>query len=681
MRRFALAPRRFAASDVAWLGAGVTALALVPLLVWVAPPVADWIPPGDGPVFSEWQGIVAPEQLETVRVAIAVAAGFVLAGLVLGAADRDGDRRLDSAIVVLQLLLVGLVIVGVVEQERGTFIAIPVDYFEPLLLGVPVLAGGAVLGAAFAIFAKARSGALRPLMRERRPRLRWELAAAGGALLATAVWLLPALFTDSNLTLAGPITRGHVPLQAQDYFAVVNGRTPLVDYVGQYAHLLPLAVEPLLRTLDLSIGGFTAVMAALSAIALGSIFLLFRAVTGRAFVSLALYVPFLALALYPWSTEGPQWDYNGSYFAFFPGRYMALFLLAGLLAASLTWRRPGPGVLFFVAGLGALNNAEFGIPGVVALTVALLLARGVDESLGTRLRHLLLPAGVGLLGALGVVCAITVARSGELPDLGLLTYYSRQFARYGYGLDPMPLLGLHIAVYATFIAALATAAIRCVHRYPDRVLTASLAYVGALGLLSANYFGGRSLPWQLMVLFPLWGLALALLAWSAWLYLTAEGARSSWRRLAIPVVAVMAAFGVMVAAITRTPAPWSQFDRHGETGPPIDPPELVAFVDDATEPGEAVLLLGTAIDHRLAERAGIENVSPWNSAISLFSEREAQRAIDQLEQAGGSKVIVSRGGVLSEVLADDGSFIRFLNERGFRHTVGDPADPLGVFER
>ena len=63
------------------------------------------------------------------------------------------------------------------------------------------------------------------------------------------------------------------------------------------------------------------------------------------------------------------------------------------------------------------------------------------------------------------------------------------------------------------------------------------------------------------------------------------------------------------------------------------------FVESWTHPGEDILLIGTTPDHLVADRAGVVNVSPLNGFTSLLSPAEADRALDQLEDAGGSEVI------------------------------------------
>ena len=66
--------------------------------------------------------------------------------------------------------------------------------------------------------------------------------AGAFALLATAVFLLPAVVSDATVGNAGQLAAGHIPVQAGDYFSAVNGRTPLVDYIASYVE--PAAAAP-----------------------------------------------------------------------------------------------------------------------------------------------------------------------------------------------------------------------------------------------------------------------------------------------------------------------------------------------------------------------------------------------------------------------------------------------------
>jgi hypothetical protein len=552
-----------------------------------------------------------------------------------------------------------------------------------LLLSVPTLAGGVVIGVALTTFVVVATRSGRIDLPVSIPS-GWRKVTVATAALLTALWLLPALVTEETVGSSGPLASGHIPVQAADYFAVVNGRTPFVDFVPQYAHLLPFALAPLLSAFDLSLTSFSVLMTGLSLVALLALFGVLLRVTERPVAALALYVPVLAFSLFPWTEEGLVRESNSLYYAFFPGRYLGPFIIGWLCAVAVRGRRLPVWLLFLAAGLVALNNAEFGGPAVIAAFAALVLGRDRTRSQARTVRALLAHAVIGLAAALALVSAVTLVRSGDLPDLGSLTYYSRLFSRDAFGLAPMPTLGLHIGMYLSFVAALLVAAVRYVQARPDSTLTAMLGYAGVFGLMASAYFGGRSLPWQLMLLFPLWGLALALLAWVAAQSLSAAGAaRSSPARSLLPSLAALCGFGVMVASIATFPLPWTQVERLSESGSPVNElPEVQRFVEERTDPGEAILLLGTRTDHRVAERAGVLNVSPWNYWLSLFSERDVDRALDALAQAGGSKVFLDQrtDPLRLGLLSDRGPVTGLLRARGYRQ-VGDPDGQLALFER
>ena len=183
----------------------------------------------------------------------------------------------------------------------------------------------------------------------------------------TVVWLLPAVTTDAIVGHSGYLAPARFPTHAEDYLAVVNGRTPLVNYIGQYASLLPLLVAPVLSALDSSLTAFTVLMTILSGVALLAIFGVFNLVTGRPWAALGLYVAFVALSLFPWHDQGSVREFDGNYFALFPDRIFGPFVLAYRLR-PLPQRPPDPDVERLRAGRPrVINNAEFGIGALVAL--------------------------------------------------------------------------------------------------------------------------------------------------------------------------------------------------------------------------------------------------------------------------------------------------------------------------
>jgi hypothetical protein len=674
-----------AAEDLAWLGAVAAAILLAGAFVLITGRLATLYPSPKTDVFAVWRPLIQPEPREEVRSILALAAPFAVAALVLALGGRRPERRsLDPLIVGAQALAGGLLVWAVLEQPRESGFLL--TYFKPYLLSAPNLIAGVVIGLALTGVILRWRRAVPVALSRAAERIRGSGATAFAvALTVTVVFLLPAVVTDATVGRAGQIAAGHIPVQAEDYFSVVNGRTPLVDYIAQYANLLPLALAPILALFHSSITSFSIAMCVLSTVALLAVFAAFREMTRSWWWGLALYLPFLALALFPWHDDGPFRNFDATYYAVLPGRYIGPLILAWLCVRSV--RRPIPlWALFGLAGLVLINNAEFGTGALLALVVG--VCAGWDRSVPIRERigRLAIEGSAGLLAAAALVCALILIRTGELPDPRLLTYFNRLFLRDSYGLVPMPSLGLHWALYATYAWALVLAAVRYVRNEPDRALTAILAYSGAFGLASAMYFVGRSSQFQLMLLFPAWGLALAPLAWTAARSLRAERAnRARLVRLLLPACAALIAFGVMVSALDRVSPPWRQVDRLTMGGPGAN--DLLAaqrYVEAHTRPGEPVLIIGTTLDHRVAERAGVDNLSPLNDITSLISPSEADRAIDQLEDAGGTEVFESvsdspgtGGGLVFKIP----EFAVILRARGYRLVGVDPDSGLRLWRR
>jgi hypothetical protein len=667
---------RPSAEDIAWVGLWPASLVLAVCLLWLAPPLSDLYPEPSHRLFPVWEAVANPEPLEATRFLFALVVPFALAGTVLLGSAASPQRRLDPAVIVLQAAAIGLIAWGAVEQDTGPYVPFPPDYFGQLLLSVPVVVLGVAIGLALVVAAM-RKASFDRLRAADRASPGWRRGAFVVAIALTALWLLPAVVTDGTVAASGVLPSGHIPVQGEDYFAVVNGRTPFVDYVPQYVHLLPLVVAPVLAAFDMSLTSFSLLMVGLSLAAMLALYGVFLQVTGRPVAALALYVPVLAISLIPWAQEGVQREFNASYYAFFPGRYLGPFLVAWLCAVVVRGRRVPAWLPFLIAGLAALNNAEFGVPSVLALTAALALGSDREQPFAARARNLLLPAAAGLCAATALVIVVVLVRAGELPDFGSLAHYSDIFARQGFGLVPMPTLGLHVAVYFTYVAAILATVVRYVRQSENPTLTAMLAFAGVFGLLTGSYFAGRSLPWQLMLMFPIWGLALALLTWTTLLHLRSTARkRGIEARYFLPAAATLIGFGVMVAAIIAFPLPWKQVERLSDSGPAVnDAPGEQRFVEDRTTSGEPVVILGTPTDHRLAERAGVANLSPWNGIRSVYSERDVDRAVEALERAGGSKVFLGRTGE-SSVPSGAGAIGRTLAAHGFEHVAENPAGLL-----
>ena len=584
----------------------------------------------------------------------------------------------------LQALAIGFLVWAVLEQPPSGPLLQP-GYFDHYLVSGTTLVAGVLFGAVLTLLAirPPREWPRAPLRGFVGTVSRWRWAAVAIALLATVIWLLPAVVTDSTVSRAGPLAAGHIPVQGEDYFAAVNGRTPMVNYISQYANLLPLLLLPLFKAFGTSITSYSIMMCILSALGMVAVFGAFTEVTRGVWRGLALYVPWVALSLYPWNDVGPYREFDGIYYAVFPGRYFGPFVLALLFALHVRGRRIPIWALFGFSGLVVLNNYEFGVGALLALPIALGVSWDRSVALRRRLGDLILQGAAGLLGALLAVTAITLIRTGEVPDLSLLTYFNRLFLQESYGLEPMSTLGVHWALYATYAAAILIAAVRYVRDERDRALTGMLAFSGVFGLVTGMYFVGRSSQFQLMLLFPAWGLSLTLVAWTMARTLhSARTDRTRLRRLLLPGFAALAGFGVMVAAIGQLPFPQHQISRlrAGGTAQNLEPTERL--IEAHTHPGEKVLMIGTAPDHLVAVHAGVANDSPLNGTTSLISHREADRSIDQLEDEGGDLVFegVSSlpSGGFSFGIPEFGDILR---RRGYTVIDYDPALHLRVWRR
>jgi hypothetical protein len=672
---------RPSASDLAWSAVIPAGLALVVALALIAPAVDGLYPSRDYPFFPEIEPIrVRPEPLESVRYLLAVIVpALLLAGTLAFGAARS-QRRIPLGVVIASQAAVTVFVIWTVWKQGdvpansifGTFLS---RLFPPRhLVAAPLI--GVVLVLLAVNWDSPRLSRARSLGAavSGRP---WPAIAL--ALVLTAFWLLPGVITDASISNSGLLPGGHIPIQYDEHLAASNGLTPLVDFVPFYSSLLPILFAPVFPLFDHSITAFSVVMTLLSLAALMAVYAAFRQVTQGAWTALALYVPFVVTAMRPWSTEGAVWNFNGSYFATMPERYLGPLLVLWLCARHL--RRGSPPVwgLFLVAGLALLNNPEFGIGCVVALAVALLFGAGPD-AWRRWLPERGVQAAAGLAGGLLLGCALILIRSGEPPNPELFAYGSRLAGR-GFSLFPMSLWGFHWVLYLTYAAALLVAAVRHVKDEPDRTLTGMLAFAGTLGFLTGGIYAGRSLAPHLWSLFPVWGFALSLLAWSAWHTLrSAAGDRESLRRVAIGCFLALTGLGLMISGIDRFSPPWQQLDRmNASAKSPFDHPAEQSFIESRTDPDEAVLILGPSLEHRIAERAGVRNVSPWFGPIGLFGPNETERAIDQLEEADGTAAFldipaanfVSGEGITERVNA-------ILRERGFRRVAADPLS--GVVE-
>lgn len=664
--RIAVAP-----AELAWLLALPGALMLLAAIVLLGPPLGRLLFPTLHIAF--WNtGIVTlavrPEPTEQGRYVIAIAGPVALAGLLVALRGRPLPLRAGAVAALAQasqLLLAAFVAAGLIAQYRVVYDASYSGsqpfrrvYFTPATLVVAALLtiGGIVLLRREALLER-----IGRLVRET-DRRRW--FALGIAVAFVGLWLLTAINTEGSFGLSNEGVRGNVTFWLDEAYAVLDHRAPLVDFHAQYSQLWPYLSGGIMWLVGPSFGAYVAIMVTATGLCMLAVYAALRRLVRSSLLALALFMPFVATSFF--MELGPLSNRYGpsNLFSMFPMRYGGPYALAWLISRHVEGLRPRRGALLFLAaGVVLFNNVEFGLPAFAATLAALLWS---DER-PWRPRALALAgeAALGLLGALALVALLTLAVAGSLPHLSYLFTFSRLWGLGGVTMLPMPALGFHLAIYATFAAAIVVATVRALTGREDRLLTALLAWAGVFGLGAGSYFAGRSHPEVLISLFSAWAFALALLLV---VVVRAVRARPS-RRITAAEVALLAGCALAVCSLAQTPAPWSQLQRIGRSAPAnelqaIPTREFVAHADASR--GERVLILAP-MGHRVAYELGLVNVAPYVSMISMPAVRQLTESLAALRAAGGTRVFASLGQILPEQL-------QAIERAGFQPVARDEAN-------
>ncbi len=652
-------------ATAAWLCALPCAAIVAVAILLLGPPLGALLSPAHAPyAFLSGSGRPSPEPTEDARYLIAICAPL-LGALAIAAAPRWLARvpaaTVGPIVVATQLALAGVVVASLVAQyrlrfgvvyTRGLEPTLTLHYFTPATLTVAALATAAVAGGLRSAAVRERvAGALVHDSPRRR------LLLGGVAVALTAVWMLHAVHSDAEIGNAVEDVRYHLGFTLDETFAVLDGRTPLVNFTAQYGSLWPFAIALPMLAFGKTVLTFTIVLCTITALALLAIYGVLRRATRSATAALLLYLPFLATSLFQISGTWQNRSTVGSYYASFPLRYALPFLLAWLTARRIERGRDGftgTWLLFAVAGLAVLNNSDFGIAALGATLAALLWsAEGLDRR---RLLRLAGAVAAGIATACALVSLLTLLRAGSLPQPARLVDYARTYAIGGFALMPIPgLLGLHLLVYLTYVGAIVVATVRAVRGAGNRVLTGMLAWAGVFGLGAGMYWVGRSHPVALKYQFSAWALALVLLTAVA----VRELAASRLHRTAIGALVVLFGFGVAACSLAQTPAPWGQIERlqapffPTEAVPDANPlapspdPAVRRFVASLADgpsrfvvkPGAPVAILLTT-GHRVADAYGVVNVSPYTGIESLQTAQRVDAVLDALRDAGGNTVIL-----------------------------------------
>ncbi|MBS1868404.1 MAG: hypothetical protein JSS99_01960 [Actinobacteria bacterium] len=678
--RAAAARRALAPAEAAWLLALPVAALTVLLIAVLGPPLGELLLPKSRlAFFAAALPQLQPEAHEQGRVLVALAGPLLLAGAVALAARRPPHLpaatiaplvwSAQAALAVAAAALLAIqrrIVFGEIYETLKPFHQ---RYFTDATLVVAVIGAAAIVAATGSAAVRARATGWARDTSSRR--IAWTLAAG----LLIAIWLLHAVNVEGTVLNENYAARYHLSFTLDETWAVLNGRTPLVNFDAQYGSLWPYPVAALMSLVGPSVGSFTILMCLIGGVALLAIYDLLRRVARSSLAGLLLFAPFLATSFF--LLRGPLSNrYTlATIFADYPLRFAGPWLLAWLTVRRLDSRAARAWPLFLVAGLVVLNNTDHGLPALGALAAALLwTARPTTR----RLSRLALEALAGLAAAYALVALLTLARAGALPDLAVLFRFATLYAGAGFAMLPMPTLGFHTLIYLTFAAALAVATVRALAAggpqpdAPEQALTGALAFVAVFGLGSGTYYAGRSHPEVLVTSFAAWSLALALLTLVAMRRLAAQAAAG--RRWPEPAVALcLVGFGIAACSLAQTPTPWSQLDRLRATGEPLlRAPAGQAFVAAHTRRGERVAIL-LQLSHRIADDVGVTNVSPYTTAFAMPAVTQLVDVLRALQRAGGTKVFVpTQPAAMPDVRPA-------LEAFGYGRVVGDPeGDELWV---
>ena len=653
--------RVLSASEVAWVVLLPCALAAVVAIVVLGPPLGRHLfAPGSDRLWPPgwWETAGRAESAKQGRYVLAALAPLLFAAAILVGVRRGlalRSPRIRPIVLAAYALPPALLAAALLRQH------LMADNYSAMPALVRPSAVAFAATAVVVALAAMRNGrvAARIVALGRETALR-RAAAVSAAVAFATLWMLPAIQTEAVIgDSGGP----NLAWTLNDAIAVLDGRTPLVDYHLIYAKLLPYPTALVLAAFGTTTLVYTAFMAVLSVLVLLAVYGIFRLVTCSSLFALALLLPFVAASDIPPGTNFvSRLGSPMTMPAIWPMRYGGVYLLAWLTARQIAGRRPRrPGTVCFVGALVAVNALEVGAGALLATIAALLLARPPRSR--RELARLALELAAGAVAAVALVAASTLARAGALPKLSLLLEWPRTFTNLGWFSMPLPTWGLHVGIYATFAAALATAAVRAAQRHDGRLLTGMLAWSGLFGLFAGGYYIGRPDVYKLTSILSAWSFALTLLTIACVQALSARG----WRRPSLPELLVLFGFGLSLAALSRAPLPQHEIARLARRYPaPAYEATAEQFVRANAQSGETVAVL-LPMGYRISHALGIRNVAPYGFMNAIVTAQAMRTLVATLRQDAVRTVFTPLPGAMllgeGDVAAQQ---LRALGDIGFQ---------------
>lgn len=487
------------------------------------------------------------------------------------------------------------------------------------------------------------------------------------------VGLMPAVFTNNNVGNAHINMLVHLPYTMGEFAAVLNGRSPGVDFFPQYQNLLPYLFLPYFRLFGVSVTSYTFCMGLLSAAGLLLVWLTFVKTARSGVAGGALFLIFAGLAFHAQRINDTERFYIFNYYAVAPLRYIALwvtgFLLALYLEKPVRARRLW---LFAAAALCVVNNPDFGVPALAGALVACFISPRENRLVVSPREMLTLcaEAAVCFSGAVLLFMGVTFARSGHLPDFMAMTQYQRIFAANGFMALPVPPLGLYWVLLSTFLAALVAGFLPTGE---NRILRGLLVFAGVSGCGAGMYYVGRSHHLVLHSIFPAWGVALALLLLFTVRAIKNEAyAREVRLGMILPLFWLLSFSFTGAANLLTLNNPLRQPLRYScpDTGYYSTLQGIGDFVKRFIVPGEKVMLICPNA-HLLALMTGTDNVFPYASSGSLILRSQAELTAETADLKNVNKVF---GNFSAELAAR-------LEARGFVKVAGINSYKFYVWER